>query len=168
MSRKAHIYRSILMHNNAKKSHTLNLSSFPLPTQHSPRFHTLGERDRLERSSITVSDQVGFSFVCLARAASCLYLLAANICCALGIHEQGNDQTVETKDFGENKNQDHADEESGLLGCAADTCVTDDTDCEAGKVRVSEMCLVCLRLRRFSVDYIPSSKTSQSDTKTCT
>src|SRR5438128_1201815 len=35
---------------------------------------------------------------------------------------------VPTQDFGENKNENHADEEPGLLGGAADTSITDDTD----------------------------------------
>jgi len=59
-------------------------------------------------------------------------LFASDIRRALAIHEQRYDQPVETQHFGENENQDHADEESWLLGCAAHTCVADDTDCEAG------------------------------------
>jgi hypothetical protein len=59
-------------------------------------------------------------------------LLASDIRRALGVHEQGYDQAIETQDFGEDEDQNHADEKSGLLGCAADTCVANDTDCEAG------------------------------------
>jgi hypothetical protein len=35
-----------------------------------------------------------------------------------------------TQDFGENENQDHSDEQPGLLGCSSYTSVTDDTDGE--------------------------------------
>lgn len=57
-----------------------------------------------------------------------LRLAALNVCRSLGVHEQCYDQTVETQHFGENENQDHADEETGLLSCATDTSITDDTD----------------------------------------
>lgn len=58
---------------------------------------------------------------------------------ALGVHEEGDNQAVETQDFGENENQDHADEQSWLLSCAADTCIADDTDCEA-RLRYLAIC----------------------------
>jgi len=48
-----------------------------------------------------------------------------------GVHEQGDNQTVKTQDFGENENQDHADEESRLLSGTSHTSITDDTNCEA-------------------------------------
>jgi hypothetical protein len=35
-----------------------------------------------------------------------------------------------TKDFGENEDKNHSDEESGLLGGTTDTSVTNDTDGE--------------------------------------
>lgn len=35
-----------------------------------------------------------------------------------------------TQDFGENENQDHADEEAGLLGSTTDTGITNDADGE--------------------------------------
>ncbi len=37
-----------------------------------------------------------------------------------------------TQDFGENENQNHADEETGLLGRATDAGVTDDADGKSG------------------------------------
>jgi hypothetical protein len=58
--------------------------------------------------------------------------LTADVDARLGVHEQGYDETVQTQDFGENENQNHSDEQTGLLSCASDTCVTDDTDGEAG------------------------------------
>lgn len=36
-----------------------------------------------------------------------------------------------TQDFGKNEDEDHANEKSGLLRCAADTGVTDNTNGEA-------------------------------------
>lgn len=49
-----------------------------------------------------------------------------------------------TQDFSENENQNHADEETGLLGGSSDTSITNNTDGEA------------------------SSKTSQTDSQTST
>ena len=46
--------------------------------------------------------------------------------------DEGDDETVETQDFGEDKDEDHADEETGLLGGPADAGVSDDPDGEAG------------------------------------
>lgn len=57
--------------------------------------------------------------------------LASNTLRGLRIHEQCHDQAVQTQDFGENEDEDHADEETGLLGGAADTGVADDADGEA-------------------------------------
>ena len=39
--------------------------------------------------------------------------------------------TVKTQNFGENENEDHADEESGLLGGSSYTSVTDDANGES-------------------------------------
>ena len=38
---------------------------------------------------------------------------------------------VLTQNFSENKNQNHSDVETRLLGSSADTCITDDTDGKA-------------------------------------
>lgn len=56
--------------------------------------------------------------------------LAANIGASLRVHQESNDETVQTQDFSENENKNHADEESGLLGGSSDTCVTNDTNSE--------------------------------------
>jgi len=48
----------------------------------------------------------------------------------LGVHEQGNNETVETQDFGENENENHSDEQPGLLGGSSYTGVTNNTDGE--------------------------------------
>ena len=81
------------------------------------------------------------------------YDLALGIDLGTRVHEKGNDETVKTccmerrsltnwnqipgtglkrqrltQNFSENENKDHADIEPGLLGCSADTCVTDNTD----------------------------------------
>ena len=59
------------------------------------------------------------------------YSRAADICCAFGVHEQRHNQTVETEDFSENEDKDHADKEAGLLSCATYACIANDTDCES-------------------------------------
>lgn len=48
------------------------------------------------------------------------------------VQVDGDDQTVQTQDFGENEDQNHTDKQSGLLGGTADTGVTDDADGETG------------------------------------
>lgn len=58
--------------------------------------------------------------------------LTLNICSSLGVHEQCYNQSVQTQHFGEDEDEDHANEEAGLLRCAADTGVADDADCEPG------------------------------------
>jgi len=57
-------------------------------------------------------------------------LLADDVLGGLGVHEKGNNQAVKTQDFGENENQNHADEETGLLSSSTDTGVTNDTNGE--------------------------------------
>jgi hypothetical protein len=54
--------------------------------------------------------------------------LAGDVGGGLGVHEKRNNESVKTQDFGENENQDHANEQSRLLGSPTDTSVTDDTD----------------------------------------
>jgi hypothetical protein len=55
--------------------------------------------------------------------------LAADVLArSLGVHEQGHDETVQTQDFGENEDQNHSDEQPGLLGGSSDTSVTDNSD----------------------------------------
>lgn len=48
-----------------------------------------------------------------------------------GIHQQGNNQAVETQHFGEDENQNHSDEKTWLLCCSTDTSITDDTNCKS-------------------------------------
>ena len=57
-------------------------------------------------------------------------LIASDVEIGLGVHEQSNNETVETQDFGENENQDHSDEQTGLLSSSADTGVSNNTDSE--------------------------------------
>jgi len=56
--------------------------------------------------------------------------LRASTLGTLGVHEQGNNETVKTQDFGENENQNHSDEQPGLLGGSSHTGVTDNTNGE--------------------------------------
>ena len=39
-------------------------------------------------------------------------------------------KTLRTQDFGKNEDENHANEESWLLGSTTDTSITDDTDSE--------------------------------------
>lgn len=62
----------------------------------------------------------------------------------LRVHDESDDEAVQTENFGEDEDEDHADEESGLLGGTPHTGVADDTNGESG------------------------SKTSETDSKTGT
>jgi len=70
--------------------------------------------------------------------------LAGNLRGSLGVHEEGDDETIKTQDFSENEDQDHANEESGLLSGTTNTSITHNADSES------------------------SSKASQTNGKTCT
>jgi len=70
-----------------------------------------------------------YSLAVVARYVERGRLRAANAA-GTGVHEEGDNQTVETQDFSENENQNHADEESWLLGRTAHTGITDDTNGE--------------------------------------
>jgi hypothetical protein len=48
------------------------------------------------------------------------------------VQDQSDDQTVQTQNLGENQDQDHPDEQPGLLSGSSDTGVTDDSDSETG------------------------------------
>jgi hypothetical protein len=58
----------------------------------------------------------------------CLAVVA--LVTSLGVHEKGNNEAVKTQDFSENENENHSDEQPGLLGSSTDTSVTDDSDGE--------------------------------------
>jgi len=47
---------------------------------------------------------------------------------SLGLNDQSNDQTVETKSLRENEDQNHTDEKLGLLSSGTDTSVTNNTN----------------------------------------
>lgn len=51
----------------------------------------------------------------------------------LCVEVDGDDEAVETQYLGENENQDHTDEQTGLLGGTSHTGVADDADSEAGR-----------------------------------
>jgi hypothetical protein len=66
---------------------------------------------------------------CTSRRFGRLGRLAGNVLAgSLGVHEQGNDETVQTQDFGENENQNHSDEQPGLLRGSSHSSVTDNSD----------------------------------------
>ena len=68
-----------------------------------------------------------------SRKGSCSVVdLAYSINVGLGVHEEGNDETVETQDFGENENKNHADEETGLLSSSSNTSITNNTNGKTG------------------------------------
>lgn len=95
-----------------------------------------------------------------------LLFLAFHIGGCLGVHEQGHDQPIKTQDFSENEDEDHADEETGLLSCAADTGVADNANSET--VVLDQRCSSPSTLDEGRVEsyYLPRSKTGQTDTKT--
>lgn len=49
------------------------------------------------------------------------------------VEVDGDDETVETQHFGENEDEDHADEEARLLSCAAHAGVADDANGETSR-----------------------------------
>lgn len=49
-----------------------------------------------------------------------------------GSKDEGDDHSVESQDFGEDKNKDHSDEETWLLGGSTDSGVSDDSDGVSG------------------------------------
>jgi hypothetical protein len=61
-----------------------------------------------------------------------VHLIAASVKGGLGVHEQGNNETVKTQNFGENENQNHSDEKAGLLRGSSDTSITNNTNGETG------------------------------------
>jgi hypothetical protein len=67
----------------------------------------------------------GFSFRCL----KCH--LTHDVGRGLSVHQKSNNQSVKSQDFSENENQDHSNEESGLLSGTTDTSVTDDSNSES-------------------------------------
>ena len=78
------------------------------------------------------------------------------------------------QDFSENENQNHADEQPGLLSSATDTSITDDTDCETSyksQLLFGAGAMEYTRDRSLSegkgVVDLPSSKTGQANTKPC-
>jgi len=49
-----------------------------------------------------------------------------------GGDDEADNESVQTEGLGEDENQDHTDEEAGLLSVGTDTGVTDNTDSESG------------------------------------
>lgn len=48
-----------------------------------------------------------------------------------GVEVDGNNETVQTQDLSKNEDQDHTDEETGLLGCPSDTSITNNANGKA-------------------------------------
>lgn len=55
---------------------------------------------------------------------------AEGIVLRTGVEDKSDDETVKTQNFGENEDQNHTNEETGLLGGTTDTSVTDNADGE--------------------------------------
>lgn len=51
----------------------------------------------------------------------------------LCVEIDGDDEPVQTQDLGEDEDQDHSDEETGLLSRASDPRVSHDADGEPGR-----------------------------------
>ena len=101
---KAHIYRNILMHMNAKiappqlpafriTKTTISLFSYIQWKWSIRRYLDLG----LGLDDILLLLPSSFSSALLA-------CLAFDVCITLGVHEKGNNQAVKPQDFGENQN----------------------------------------------------------------
>jgi hypothetical protein len=67
----------------------------------------------------------------VATASDVVRLASVGLVTGLGVHEKGDDETVQTQNFGENENENHSDEKPGLLGSSAHTSITNDSDSEA-------------------------------------
>jgi hypothetical protein len=50
----------------------------------------------------------------------------------VGVQNEGNDETVKTQDLSENQDQNHSDEEPGLLGSSTHTGISNNTDSKTG------------------------------------
>lgn len=61
--------------------------------------------------------------------------LATRVLRRLRVHQERDDKPIQTQHFREDEDKDHADEEAGLLGSAADAGVADDADCESVVVK---------------------------------
>lgn len=51
--------------------------------------------------------------------------------CLFRGQNQGNNQPIETQDFSENQDEDHAHKKPWLLSCASHACVAHYANCEA-------------------------------------
>lgn len=73
---------------------------------------------------------------CRSSSKKLLGWVAAHVLRGLRVHQEGDNQAVQTQHFGENEDQDHANEEAGLLRGTADARVANNADGEAiqGKV----------------------------------
>lgn len=57
-------------------------------------------------------------------------LICVVVISILRVHKNGNDQSVQTQYFSENKDQNHTYEQSRLLGSATNSSITYDADGE--------------------------------------
>lgn len=58
--------------------------------------------------------------------------LTLHVGTGLGVEQKSNNETVKTQNFGENENQNHTNEKSGLLCGSSNTGVTNNANSEAG------------------------------------
>lgn len=75
-----------------------------------------------------------------------------------GWENQGYDEAVETQNFSEDQNEDHADEEARLLGGATDARVSHDADGEPGRQPTQTHTQPCAQMQET-----PATRTQQSD-----
>lgn len=52
-------------------------------------------------------------------------------CGLFGGENEGHDEPIQSQHFSKDEDEDHADEEAGLLGCAPHTCISHNADGEA-------------------------------------
>lgn len=63
---------------------------------------------------------------------ACRPCLAVHIGLSLRVHQQSDNQSVQTQHFGENENENHADKETGLLSGTTHASITDNSNGKAG------------------------------------
>lgn len=74
-----------------------------------------------------------------------------------GWEDQGYDEAVETQNFSEDQNEDHAHEETRLLGGATDARVSHDADGKPGRQPAQTHAQTCAQMQET-----PATHTQQS------
>lgn len=82
-----------------------------------------------------------------------------------GWENQGYDEAVETQDFSEDQNEDHADEEARLLGGSTDARVSHDADGKTGRQPAQTHAEACAQMQETPDTHKQQSHVSQKTKK---